>query len=190
MAIDMPDRTRQIAGKILATSNPQSAILYTPSTALVLRAPVNYNGGMARIRICAFLDSIAETQAPIISPTDTLAQKEQKNAFFRSAPKKGLMVYLESPGPANEKFEVAIVDIYNIKPCFLTGVSEFFSDLEIYGIQFGWKIVAEIIDRGHGLLKTNSGGNQQNDRIIFTGFASEKSSFLQGSDDVIYNYII
>jgi hypothetical protein len=98
------------------------------------------------------------------------------------------MVYLQSP--SNENFEVGIVDIYNIKPCFLTGVSEFFSDLEIYGIQFGWKIFAEIIDRGYGILQTNSGENQQNDRITITGFATENSSFLQGSDDAIYNYVV
>ncbi|WP_333318780.1 hypothetical protein [Microcoleus sp. B4-C1] len=184
----MPDRTRQIAGRISATSNPQSANLYTPSTASVLGTPVNYNGGMARIRVCAFLDSIPETHAPVILPTDTLAQKEQKNAFFRSAPKKGLMVYLKSP--ANENFEIGIVDIYNIKPCFLTGVSEFFSDLQIYGIQFGWQIFAEVVDRGYGILQVNSGENQQNDRIVISGFANESSSFLQGSDDVIYNYVV
>lgn len=188
MAISMPDRTRQISGKISATSNPQSATLYTPSTANVLNTPVNYNGGMARIRICAFLDSIPETHAPVILPTDTLLQKEQKNAFFRSAPKKGLMVYLQSP--TNENFEVGLIDIYNVKPCFLTGVSEFFSDLEIYGIQFGWKIFAEIVDRGHGVLQANSDEGQQNDRIIITGFANENSSFLQGSDDAIYNYVV
>ncbi|MEG4529883.1 hypothetical protein [Microcoleus sp. D2_18a_D3] len=143
---------------------------------------------MARIRVCAFLDSIPETHAPVILPTDTLAQKEQKNAFFRSAPKKGLMVYLQSP-TSNENFEIGIIDIYNIKPCFLTGISEFFSDLQIYGIQFGWKIFAEVVDRGYGLLQTNSGENQQNDRISISGFANETSSFLQGSDDIIYNVV-
>lgn len=189
MAILMPDRTRQIVGKISATNNPQSATLYTPSTATVLGTPINYNGGMARIRIWAFLDSLPEVHAPVILPTDTNVQKEQKNQFFRSAPKKGLIVYLESP-IGNERYEVGIVDIYNIKPCFLTGVSEFFSDLQIYGIQFGWKIVAEVIDRGYGLLQVNSAEGQQNDRITFTGFANENSSFLQGSDDAIYNYVV
>lgn len=189
MAILMPDRTRQIVGKISANSNPQSATLYTPSTASVLGTAVNYNGGMARIRICAFLDSLPEVHAPVILPTDTNAQKEQKNQFFRSAPKKGLMVYLENP-TGNEKYEVGIVDLYNVKPCFLTGVSEFFSDLEIYGIQFGWKIVVEVIDRGHGMLKVNTGENQQNDRISFTGFAKEESSFLQGDNDAIYNFVV
>lgn len=189
MAIPMPDRTRQIAGKINATSNPQSAILYTPSSATVLGTTVNYNGGMARIRVCAFLDSIPEVHAPVILPTDTNAQKEQKNQFFRSAPKKGLMVYLENP-TGSERYEVGIVDIYNVKPNFLTGVSEFFSDLEIYGIQFGWKIVIETIDRGYGMLQVNTGENQQNDRISFTGFANEHSSFLQGDNDVIYNFVV
>jgi len=189
MAIQMPDRTRQIAAKISASSNPQSAVLYIPSTATVLGTPINYNGGMARIRVCAFLDSLPEVHAPVILPTDTNAQKEQKNQFFRSQPKKGLMVYLQSP-VGNEKFEVGMVDLYNIRPCFLTGVSEFFSDLEIYGIQFGWKIVVEVIDRGFGILQANTGANQQNDRVSFTGFAKEESSFLQGSDDTVYNFIV
>lgn len=188
MAIDMPNRVKQIAGKISATSNPQSATLYTPSTATVLGTPINYNGGMARIRVCAFLESLPEVHAPVILPTDTNAQKEQKNQFFRSQPKKGLMVYLQSP--SNEKFEVGMVDLYNIRPCFLTGVSEFFSDLEIYGIQFGWKIVVEVVDRGFGVLQANTGEGQQNDRISFTGFAREDSSFLQGSNDAIYNFIV
>ena len=189
MAIQMPDRTRQIVGKISATTNPQRATIYTPSTASVLNTPVNYNGGMARIRVCAFIDSLPEVYAPIILPTDTLAQKEQKNSFFRAAPKKAVLVYLQSPS-TNELFEVGAIDIYNIKPFFLTGVSEFFSDLQLYGIQFGWKIVVEVIDRGYGILQANSGENQQNDRITFTGFANEHSSFLQGSDDAIYNYVV
>lgn len=189
MAIALPDRTRQIFGKISATSSPQSAILYTPSSASVLGTTVNYNGGMARIRICAFFDSLPEVHTPIILPTDTNAQKEQKNQFFRAQPKKGLMVYLENP-TGTEKFEVGIVDLYNVKPCFLTGISEFFSDLQIYGIQFGWKIVVEVIDRGYGLLQINTGENQQNDQISFTGFAKEESSFLQGDDDAIYNFVV
>ncbi len=187
MAIPLPERNKQIAGKISATSNPQSIVLYTPSTVEVLGTKVNYNGNMARIRVWASLDSISEVVAPVILPTDTNAVKEQKNHLFRVQPKKGLMIYLQSP--SQEKFEVGIVDIYNVKPNFLTGVSEFFSDLQLYGIQFGWEIVAEVIDRGWGVLQVNTGENQQNDRISFTGFAIERSSFLQGNDDTVYNYI-
>jgi hypothetical protein len=189
MAIPMPERKKQIAGKISATSDPQSILLYTPSTATVLGTTVNYNGDMARIRICALVDSLPEVYAPVILPTDTNAVKEQKNQYFRIQPKKGLMIYLESP-ITNERFRVGIVDVYNVKPCFLTGVSEFFSDLQVYGIQYGWKIVAETIDRGWGLLQTNTGENQQNDQIDFTGFAIEQSSFLQDKDDTIYNYVV
>jgi len=188
MAIAMPERKIQIAGKITAASNPQSVQLYTPSTAMVLGTAVNYNGDMARIRVCAFLDSLPEVHAPVILPIDTNATKEQKNQFFRVQPKKGLMVYLESP--SNEKFEVGIIDVYNVKPCFLTGISEFFSDLQLYGIQFGWKILVEAIDRGWGLLQVNTGENQQDDRISITGFAIEQSSFLQSDNDVIYNYVV
>lgn len=188
MAIPMPDRTRQIFGKISATSNPQRATLYTPSSAMLLGTQIKFNGAMARIRVCAFLDSLPEVHAPIVLPTDTNAQKEQKNNFFRAQPKKGLMVYLENP-TGSDKFEVGIIDIYNIKPNFLTGVNEFFSDLELYGIEYGWKIVVEVIDRGFGLLQVNTGENQQNDYISFTGFAEDKASFLQGEDDTIYNFI-
>lgn len=183
----MPERKKQIAGKISAINNPQSVTLYTPSTATVLGTPVNYNGDMARIRVFAFIDSLPEVHAPVILPTDTNAVKEQKNQFFRSHPKKGIIIYLQSPN--NEKFEVGIIDVYNVKPCFLTGVSEFFSDLQLYGIQFGWKIVAEVVNRGHGMLQLNTEEEKQNDFISFTGFAIENSSFLQGSDDTIYNYV-
>jgi len=187
MSIPMPTLTKQIGGKISATSNPQSVMLYTPSSASVLGTQINYNGGMARIRIWAFIDSLPEVVAPVILPTDTNSEKERKNNSFRINPKKGVMIYLQSP--SNEKFEVAIIDIYNVKPCFLTGVNEFFSDVNIYGIQFGWKILAEIIDRGYGMLQVNTGENQQNDRITFTGFVTEESSFLQDKNDVIYNFV-
>lgn len=189
MAILMPDRTRQITGEILATSNPQSATLYTPSSASVLGTPVNYNGGAAIIRVFALIDSLPEVHAPVILPTDTNAQKEQKNQFFRAAPKKGIIVYLESP-VGNKRYKVAIIDLYNVKPCFLTGVSEFFSDVKVYGIQFGWKIIVQVIDRGYGLLQVNTGEGQQDDEITFTGCAYETSSFLQGDNDAIYNYIV
>lgn len=188
MAIDMPDRFKQIGGKILATSNPQSLNLYTPSAATVLGTGVNYNGHMARIRVCAYIDSLPQVFAPVVLPTDTLAQKEQKNQMFRSQPKKGLMAYLQAP--TGERFEVGMIDIYNVKPVFLTGVSEFYSDLEVYGIQFGWSIFVEVVDRGFGLLEVNTGAGQQNDWISFTGFVEEKSSFLQGSDDAVYNFVV
>lgn len=188
MAIPLPDRTIQIGAKIFATTNPQRVTLYTPTSVTLLGTQINYNGSMARIRICAFLDSLPQVQAPVILPTDTLAQKEQKNNFFRAQPKKGLMVYLESP-TNNERFEVGIIDLYNTRPCFLTGVSEFFSDLQVYGIQFGWKIVVEVIDRGFGLLQVNNGENTQNDRISFSGFVNEQTSFLQDDNDVIHNFV-
>ena len=188
MAIPMPKRLYGIKKKIQSNSSPQSAVLYSPTNATVLGTQVNYNGFMARIRVFAILDSLPETHAPVILPTDTLAQKEQKNSFFRSAPKKGLMVYLVSPN--GEKFEVGIIDCYNVKPCFLTGINEFFSDLELYGIQYGDKIAVEIIDRGYGLLQANTGENQQNDYLSITGFVQEESEFLQGSDDTIYNFVV
>jgi hypothetical protein len=189
MAIPMPRRRRSIGKKIFATSQPQSALLYTPSTATVLGTPVNYNGDMVRIRVWASLDSLPEVVAPIILSTDTTATKEEKNQFFRSQPKKGLMIYLESPDPDNERFEVAIADVYNVKPNFLTGINEFFSDVQLYGIEYGWKIVVEVVDRGWGLLQINTEENQQNDVLSFTGFVIEESEFLQGNDDTIYNYI-
>jgi hypothetical protein len=188
MAIPLPERKKQIGGKILATSNPQSLIIYTPSSATVLGTAVNYNGEMATIRVCSSLDSLGpEVYAPVILPTDTNATKEQKNQFFRGQPKKGLMLYLENP--ANERFEVGVIDLYNTRPRFLTGINEFFSDLKNYGIEFGWKIVVEVIDRGWGVLQVNTGENQINDQVSITGFVIEQGSFLQDHNDVIYNYV-
>ena len=186
MAIDMPERLGQIAAKL--TPANQSAILYTPSSATVLGVPINYNGFMATIRIAAYIDSTLETFAPIILPTDTLAQKEQKNQMFRSQPKKGLMIYLQNASGIN--FEVGMIDLYNVKPIFLTGANEFFTDLDTYGIKFGWKIFAQIIDRGFGLLQNNTGTGKQDDWVAITGFVNEKSSFLQGNDDTVYNFIV
>jgi hypothetical protein len=188
MATHMPGRTISITGEILATDDPQSIILYSPSTAIVLGTPVNYNGDMARIRIFSIINSLPEVFTPVILPTDTEAQKEQKNSFFTAQPKKGLIVSLEDP--LGKRFHAGIVNLYNVRPNFVSGVNEFFSDLDIYGIQFGYKIVAQVVDRGYGLLRENLEENQQNDCIHFTGFARESSSFLQGSDDAIYNYII
>ena len=187
MAIPMPERKKNIGKKILATDTNQSVYLYTPSEATVLGTVINYNGDMARIRVCASLDSLPLTVTPVILPTDTNAVKEQKNHFFRNQPKKGLMVYLQSP--VGEKFEVGVIDIYNVKPRFLTGINEFFSDLEIYGIEFGWKIFVEIVDRGWGLLQVNNGENQIDDQVHITGFVIEQSSFLQDHNNVVYNYV-
>ena len=180
MAIDMPDRTRQIAARITASTPNQEAILYSPSTSNVLGTPINYQGDAVVIRCCCFISSIAETFPPNILPTDTEAQKEQKNQFFRSTPKKGLMIYLRSP--SNQDFEVAVIDLYNVKPVFLAGVNEYFSGLDSYGIQFGWRIVARMIDRGFGLL-------QQTDWVSITGFVGENSSFLQDHNNIVYNFI-
>gem|GEM_PF-1752486 len=187
----MPNRKKQIAAKINASNNSQSAFLYTPSTVQLLNTPVNYNGEMIRIRVCAFIYSLPEVYVPIILPTDTNLQKEQKNEMFRKNPKKGLMIYLQNPSKT-EKYEIGLIDLYNVKPYFQTGISEFFSDLDSYGIEFGWSIVAEMVDRGHGLLQTNTGENQEDytqDYISITGWVKEDSSFLQGNNDAIYNFI-
>jgi hypothetical protein len=187
MAIALPNRFRQIAARITPTTSNQEAILYTPSTATVLGANVNYQGCAAVIRCCCYLDSIAETFAPVILPTDTQQQKEQKNQFFRSSPKKGLMVYLRNP--AGQDFEVGLIDLYNVKPVFLAGVDEYFTSRDGYGIQSGWRIVAKMIDRGFGLLQSNTAAGKQDDWVSITGFLIEKSSVLQDHNNVVYNYV-
>ncbi len=187
MAIDMPDRIAQIAAKITPATSNQEVILYNPSTATVLGTGINYQGYMATVRCMAYIDSIGESFAPIILPTDTEAQKEQKNQFFRASPKKGLMFFLRSP--ANEDFEVGLIDLYNVKPVFLAGIDEYFSGVTIYGIKFGWRIVAKIIDRGFGLLANNTGAGKQNDWLSITGYVEEKSSLLQDHNNIVYNFI-
>jgi hypothetical protein len=188
MAIELPKRTKQIAAKITPATPGQEAILYQSSNATVLGTNVNYQGGMAVIRALAYIDSLPETYAPVILPTDTLQQKEQKNQLFRISPKKGLLVSLQSPAPANQDFEVGMIDLYNVKPVFQTGVNEFFSGLTIYGIQSGWKIHAKIVDRGHGLLLPNP-TPLQNDWVSITGYVDENSSILQDHNNIVYNFI-
>lgn len=188
MAIDMPDRLKQIGARITPSTANQEAILYTPSSATVLGTTVNYQGYMAVIRAACYIDSLPVTFAPIILPTDTLAQKEQKNQMFRSNPKKSLLICLRNP--SGQDFEVGMIDLYNVKPLFLTGVNEFFTDLESYGIGFGWSIYTKIVNRGHGLLQNNAGAGLQNDWVSITGYVVEKSSFLQDHNNVVYNYIV
>ncbi|MCC3405180.1 MAG: hypothetical protein JGK17_06210 [Microcoleus sp. PH2017_10_PVI_O_A] len=187
MAIHMPDRIAQIAAKITPATSGQEAILYTPSTATVLGTNIKYQGYMATVRCMAYIDSIGETFAPNILPTDTESQKEQKNQFFRANSKKALMVYLRSP--QNEDFEAGLIDLYNVKPVFLAGIDEYFSGVTIYGIKFGWRIVAKMIDRGFGLLQNNAGAGKQNDWLSITGYVEEKSSLLQDHNNIVYNFI-
>jgi hypothetical protein len=188
MAIDMPDRIAQIAARITPETSNQEAILYTPSNATVLGTPINYQGHMAVIRVASYIDSLNQTFAPVILPSDTLAQKEQKNQMFRANPKKGLLISLQNP--SGQSFEIGIIDLYNVKPIFLTGINEFFTDLEFYGIGFGWRIRAIMIDRGNGLLQNNTGTGLQNDWVSITGYVVEKSSFLQDHNNIVYNYIV
>lgn len=183
MAIEMPDRIGQIAQRF--TPGNQEATLYTPSTASVLGTSVNYQGYMAVIRCAAHIDSLSQTFVPIDDPGDTTARREQKAQLFRANPKKGLLISLRSP--TNEDFEVGIIDLFNVKPIFLSGVNEYFTDLELYGIKFGWKIQAKIVDRGFGLLQNNTGNGKQNDWVSVTGFVVEKSGFLQDHNNVVYN---
>jgi hypothetical protein len=184
MAIEMPDRIAQIAFKF--TPATQEGALYTPSSASVLGTSVNYQGYMAVLRCAAYIDSLSQVFVPIDDPGDTTARREQKAQLFRANPKKGLLISLR--GPANEDFEVGIIDLFNVKPIFLSGINEYFTDLELYGIKFGWKIQAKIVDRGHGLLQNNTGEGQQNDWVSVTGFVVEKSGFLQDHNNVVYNF--
>ena len=188
MAIEMPDRIAQIAARITPATANQEAVLYTPSTASVLSTAVNYQGYMAVIRCAAYIDSLSQVFVPIDDPADTTARREQKAQLFRANPKKGLLISLRSP--TNEDFEVGIIDLFNVKPIFLSGANEYFTDLELYGIKFGWKIQAKIVDRDYGLLQNNTGEGQQNDWVSITGFVIERSSFLQDRNDTILNYII
>lgn len=187
MAIEMPDRIAQIASRIIPATANQEAVLYTPSTASVLGTTVNYQGYMAVIRCAAYIDSLTQVFVPIDDPVDTTARREQKAQLFRANPKKGLLISLRSP--TNEDFEVGIIDLFNVKPMFLSGANEYFTDLELYGIKFGWKIQAKIVDRGWGLLQNNTGEGQQNDFVSITGFVVEKSGFLQDHNNNVYNFI-
>lgn len=188
MAIDMPDRVVQIATRLNFLS--LDATVYSVGSAKVLNTPVNYNGFVNTIRVSCYLDSIPEVYAPVILPTDTLAQKEQKNQMFRSQPKIGLLFSLKNT--AGDTFEVGMIDLYNVKPIFLTAANEFFTDLDAYGMQYGWSIFAEIVDRGFGILSAfdPSKPGSRTDWVSITGFVVEKSSFLQDSDTLVYNYIL
>ena len=187
MAIEMPDRIAQIASRITPATANQEAVLYTPSTASVLSTTVNYQGYMAVIRCAAYIDSLTQIFVPIDDPADTTARREQKAQLFRANPKKGLLISLRSP--SNEDFEIGIIDLFNVKPIFLSGANEYFTDLELYGIKFGWKIHAKMIDRNWGLLQNNTGEGQQDDFVSITGFVVEKSGFLQDHNNAVYNYI-
>jgi hypothetical protein len=187
MAIDMPDRVVQIATRLNFLN--LSETIYSVGTAKVLNTLVNYNGFVSTIRVSCYLDSIPEVHAPVILPTDTLVQKEQKNQMFRSQPKIGLLFSLKNAN--GDAFEVGMIDLYNVKPIFLTAANEFFTDLDVYGMQYGWSIFAEIVDRGFGvLLKFDPDKPTQTDWVSITGFVTEKSSFLQDADTLVYNYIL
>ena len=185
MAIGMPDKLQQI-GSTITPATANEVVLYTPSQTTLLGTNVRYQGYMAVIRCLAYIDSLQEVFPPIILPTDTLNQKEQKLAQFRQNPKKGILVSLQSP--SNQRIRVGFIDVYNVKPAFQTGANEFFSGLEIYGIEFGWSIIAQMVDRGYGLLQNNE-APLQNDWIDISGYVEEKSSILQDHNNVIYNFV-
>ncbi len=184
MAVELPDRIAQIAQRFTPTN--QEATLYTPSSTSVLGTEINYQGYMAVVRCAAYIDSLSQVFVPVDDPGDTTARREQKAQLFRANPKKGILISLRSP--SNIDFEVGIIDVFNVKPIFLSGINEYFTDLELYGIQSGWKIQAKIIDRGFGLLQNNTGEGQQNDWVSVTGYVVEKGGFLQDHNNVVYNF--
>lgn len=171
MAISLPEQIKQIAVNL--TPSNQSGVLYKPRTISVLNSPIPLQGYTAVIRCCAFINSIPETWQPVPDPTDTTARKMQKWQAFRASARKGLLISLRK---GSQKTRIGIIDLYNVQPCFLTGANEYFSALEIYGIEPGWEIFAEIIDRGFGFLENKDG---KNDEIDVSGYTIERGAFLQ-----------
>jgi hypothetical protein len=187
MAIGMPDRIQQIGASITPATPNQEAILYLPSQATLLGTNIRYQGYMAVVRCLAYIDSVQEVFSPVILPTDTLNQKEQKLQLFRQNPKKGLLISLANP-TTNQSIRVGFIDLYNVKPAFQTGINEFFSAFQVYGIEFGWQLHVKVVDRGWGLLQNNT-SPLQNDWVDISGYVEEKSSILQDHNNVIYNFV-
>ena len=170
MAISLPEQIKQIVVN-LSPSN-QSGILYRPRSISILGKEIPLQGYIAVIRCCAFINSIPETWQPVPDPTDTSARKIQKWQAFRASPRKGLLISLRKD---NQKSRIGIIDLYNVQPCFLTGANEYFSALEIYGVQPGWEIFAEVVDRGFGLLENK----EKTDEVDVSGYVLERGAFLQ-----------
>jgi hypothetical protein len=187
MAIEMPTRIQQIGASIDSATANQEAVLFTPSQVTLLGTNIRYQGYMAVVRCLAYIDSLQEVFPPIILPTDTLNQKEQKLQLFRQNPKKGLLVSLRNP-TTNQSIRVGFIDLYNVKPAFQTGINEYFSAFEVYGIEFGWQLHVQIVDRGWGLLQNNA-APLQNDWVHISGYVEEKSSILQDHNNVVYNFV-
>ncbi len=180
MAIEMPNRVVQIATRISIAAPNQQADLFSPSSATVLSTNIRYQGYAGSLRAWAAISSIPETFAPANDPRDSPLARQNKLQQFRASPKKGLSVGLVDPG--GTFYECFIADLYSVRPGFLMGLNEYFSGLELFGIQAGWKLRAKIVDRGWGLLEGS-------DYVVISGFVEERSSFLQDENLTIYNFI-
>lgn len=178
MAIEMPDKLKQIAVKFVAGQTEK--IIYTPSNANVRGVAINYNGYSATIKGMSFLNSLTEAVVPIDNPGDTTLERQQKALIFNANPHKRIMLYLRDP--SNNLFELAYIDFYNVVPYYLTSINPYFASLELYGIQYDWELIGRNIDASWGLL-TGS------EFITITGYVIERSSFLQDADLTVYNFI-
>lgn len=180
MAIEMPNRVVQIAARVSPGTPNQQADLFVPSSAAVLNANIRYQGYAGSLRAWSVISSISETFTPANDPRDSPLQRQNKLQQFRASPKKGLSVGLVDPG--GTFYECFIADLYSVRPGFLMGLNEYFSGLELFGIQAGWKLRCKVIDRGWGLLEGD-------DYVVISGFVEERASFLQDESLNVYNFI-
>lgn len=178
MAIEMPDRLKQIAVRFEAGETEK--IIYTPSDATVRGTQINYNGYAATIKGISFLESLPEAVVPLDDPTDSTLIRQQKAALFNANPHKRIMLYLRDS--SNNEFELAYIDFYHVIPFYMTSINPYFASLELYGIEYDWQLIGRQIDAGSGLLTGQ-------EFITITGYVVERAAFLQDDDLTVYNYI-
>lgn len=198
----LPDRVVQICDRLTPTR--QEVTLYSPFSYRFQKKILRYNGFLSTLRATAYINSLQQLRLPPPNPMATPFEQQQLAMSLTASPQIGLGLYLRKfvvSANINETtqeetevqeysddFEIAIIPLYNNQPFYQVGLNEYFSDLELFPIQYGFHIYCRIVDLGFGILTANI--DKPDDYVTVYGSVLEKGSYLLDTDFTPYDTMV
>lgn len=161
---------------VLKAGDTQPVLLYTPRSQNLQGISIKRYGILTSLRLNAKIRSLSVVN--VVTPDDGASNAELAiyQMELRKQPRKTLKLSVEGFNPyrgVNIVSEVALIPMYPNFPRYIAELIDYFTALDIYAFQYGFKLFAQVIDMadGYGVLSGE-------DEINIYGSVIEKSNFL------------
>ena len=162
--------------RLTAADGIEPILIYTPRFQMLQGVILKRYGLINTLRINAKITSLDPVNIPPPDPAADTSELAIYQLSLRAQPHKTIRMLVEGFNIYRQAIiitEVALIPVYPNSPRYLAEVVDYFTTLEMYGFQFGYKLWFQLID-----MNNNSGVLSGNDEINIYGSVVEKSTYL------------